>query len=224
VIVVIGIPAWRAAAPAAPAGRACEIAVSAARRGARVELVGRTGDDAAGDALLLALSQAGVGHVAMLRDPARSTPVVALAPDADPAAGPASLGDRAGDLHPAGGSSVTPTPRLEAADVALGLQYLTTFEVVVVADGVPEAAIPVAVDAAGFADAHLIVLVPAGSAVPALLPATTTVLAAPDEADDGAFAALVGAYAAALDGGATPAAAFAAATGDAGWEALEPGA
>ncbi len=80
-IVIVGNPAWRAADPAVPAGRACEVAVAAAARGRRVELLGRAGDDAAGDALLLALAQAGVGHVAVLRDPARPTPIVEPAPE-----------------------------------------------------------------------------------------------------------------------------------------------
>ena len=69
-IVVVGTPAWRPTEPAAPAGLACGIALAAAAHGAAVELVGRTGDDPAGDALLIALAHAGVGHVARLRDPA----------------------------------------------------------------------------------------------------------------------------------------------------------
>jgi len=224
VIVVIGNPAWRAVEPAAPGGRACEIAMSAARRGARVELVGRTGDDAAGDALLLALSRAGVGHVAMLRDPARSTPLVEpVAEDG----GRDDAGIESGVDPVLAARPVTPAaataPRLESADVSLGLRYLAAFEVLVVVDDVPEDAVPVAVEAAGYADAHLVVLVGAAGPTPALLPASATVLAAP-EADDGAFAELVGAYAAALDRGTAPEAAFAAATGDGGWEPLEPGA
>ena len=42
-----------------------------------MELIGRAGDDPAGDAMLLALARASVGHVALLRDPARPTPIVA---------------------------------------------------------------------------------------------------------------------------------------------------
>ena len=52
---------------------------------------------------------------------------------------------------------------------------------------------------------------------PDSLPETATVLAAPVSDPDGAFAAVVGAYAAALDGGASPADAFAGAIAG-GWE------
>ena len=218
-IIVVGVPAWRAAEPVGPAGRACEIAVAAAGRAARVELVGRTGDDAAGDSLLLALSRSGVGHAAMLRDPARATPVVASGPSDDEAPFPVD-GDGTGSPVPSAPASV-PAPRLEPADVSLGLEYLTGYGVLVVTDDVPESVVAVAAEAAAFAGAHLVLLVPPGREAPASLPAEATVLAAPDDADEGAFAMLVGEYAAALDAGISPAAAFAAATGDAGWEPLE---
>ena len=58
-----------------PDGLAPAIAVAAAAAGARVELISKAGDDPAGDAALLALAAAGVGHVATLRDPSRFTPV-----------------------------------------------------------------------------------------------------------------------------------------------------
>ncbi len=106
-IVVVGNPVWRAAEPAGPAGRACDIAVEAARRGTSVELVGRTGDDPAGDALLLALGRAGVGHVAMLRDPSRATPIAA------PAAEDAEDEDDGDDRSPAAdGAGAEGLPRL----------------------------------------------------------------------------------------------------------------
>jgi hypothetical protein len=222
VIVVVGVPAWRAAEPVGPDGRACGIALAAAGRSAPVELVGRTGDDAAGDALLLALTRAGVGHVAMLRDPARATLILEPVLADDEAASPVG-GDGTGSLD-ARGPAMLPAqsaPHLESADVSLGLEYLTGYGVLVVTDDVPESVVPVAIEAAAFAGAHLVLLVPPGREVPAVMPVEATVLAAPDEADEGAFATLVGAYAAALDAGISPAAAFAAATGDAGWEPLE---
>jgi len=222
VIVVVGTPAWRTAEPAGPAGRACGVAVAAAARGARVEMVGRAGDDANGDALMLALAKAGVGHVAMLRDPARPTPVVTspdVAEDAE------SVLDDEDEREPAGRTrdapATAPGPRLEARDVELGLQYLTTFSVLVVADDVPPSVLPVAVDAAAFAGAHLLLIVAAGTAEPGGLPGTATALAAPERDPDGVFAALVGGYAAALDGGAAPADAFAGALA-AGWSAPAP--
>ena len=107
-------------------------------------------------------------------------------------------------------------PVLDAADVSLGLQYLTAFGVLVVTDDVAAPAVPVAVEAAGFAGAHLVLLVsgdPSSGAAALTLPPDATVLAVPAD-DEGAFATLVGAYAAALDFGAEPAAAFAGAVGD----------
>jgi hypothetical protein len=80
------------------------------------------------------------------------------------------------------------------------------------------------VEAGRFAGTRLVVLLAPGArpggAVPAGLPPDATVLAAPDDAvEPGAFESLVGAYAAALDRGIPPEAAFAAAAGS-GWEAL----
>lgn len=218
-IVVVGVPAWRAADPAGPAGRACEIAMAAAGRGAQVELVGRTGDDSAGDALLLALGRAGVGHAAMLRDPARATPIVELKASDDEVA--FTAGDDGTGRSRSDGRVPRPAPRLEPADVSLGLEYLTGFRVLVVADDVPPSVAPVVAESASFAGAHLVLLLPPGGQPPEAMPTGATVLAVPDDEDEGAFAILVGAYAAALDAGTSPAAAFAAATGDAGWEALE---
>ncbi len=214
-IAVVGVPAWRETEPAGPAGRCSEIALAAAAKDARVELVGRAGDDPAGDALLIALARAGVGHAAMLRDPARRTPVVTTPPEADRAV----LGDE--PLPPAVSPVGSGGPRLDVADVALGLGYVTDFRVLVVADDVPADALPAAIDAAAFAGAHLVVLVPPDGSIPAAVPSGATVLAVPGEADDGAFGAFVGAYAAALDAGAVPAEAFAAAVGDNGWGTAE---
>ena len=213
-IAIVGIPAWRNAEPAGPAGRSCEIAIAASERGARVELVGRVGDDGAGDALMIALARAGVGHAAILRDPTQPTAVVAALPDGEGEALAEAPAPPALPMFAAG-------PRLEPADVELGLGYLTEFRVLVVADEVPVDALPAAIDAAAFAGAHLVLLVPPGRPVPPQVPPDATVLAAPDEADDGAFGALVGAYAAALDAGVDPAEAFAAALGGA-WSAPVP--
>src|ERR1700693_747185 len=113
-IAVVGIPAWRPDGPSGPAGRACQVAVVAAGRGARVQLVGRVGDDLDGDALLLALGRLGVGHAAVLRDPARSTPLV----EAPQPEGEADLLE-----EPSAPTGPGDGPRLEAADVSLGLSY-----------------------------------------------------------------------------------------------------
>jgi hypothetical protein len=216
-IVVLGTLAWREAPAPGAVGRAPEIALAAAARGARAEVVGRVGDDRAGDALVIALAGAGVGHAAVLRDPVHATPVLAPVPaDDDP--------DPFADDAPAAAAPRGFGPRLEPADVALGLSYLTSFGVLVVTDDVPASALPACVDGALFAGAHLVVIVPTGRRPPDALPADATVLAAPDVADDGAFAALVGAYAAAVDAGEEPASAFRTATGAVGWEPAAAGA
>jgi len=225
VIVIIGSPAWRTLPTPAPAGRACGIALAAASRGAKVEVVGRVGEDPAGDALLIALSSAGVGHATVLRDPTRPTvvieppPAVPLEDDeaslfADPA--PAAASVTAALATSAG-------PRLDGADIDLAVKYLEPSGVLVVSDDVPPDALAAAVTAGGYATLRLVVLLAPGGlaarSLPVGLPADATVLAAPDHGDDaGAFEALVGAYAAALDAGAEPAAAFAAAQGGTGWE------
>ena len=218
-IVVVGTAAWDPGPPAVPAGRACSIALAAAGQGARVELVGRIGDDAAGNDLLLALARAGVGHVAVLRDPSRRTPVVARPAlddetlDADALAEPREPG------VPAAGAAPD-EPRLEPADVALGLEYLTSFEVLVVTEEVSPPVVRACVEAAQFAGARLVASVPATGIEPPGLPPDATVLAAPD-VDGDAFAGLVGSYAAALDRGEAPEAAFGAATSG-GWERPQP--
>ena len=211
-IVVLGSPAWRAAAPSGPAGRACVIALAAAARGARVELAGRVGEDAAGDALLLALSRGGVGHAAVIRDPVRGTPV---------AIPPAPLDD---DVSPLA-DPVAPTPvagiQLDAADVTLTLEYLGANGVLVVTDDVATGALAAAVEGGVFAGMRLVLLVDGTFAAGGALPADATILAVPDARDDdgaGAFETLVGAFAAALDAGASPKEAFASASGGAAWE------
>lgn len=192
-IVVVGVPAWDATDEGRAGGRACEIGIAAAAAGSAVELVGRTGDDDAGDALLLALAGAGVGHVALLRDPARPTRVIGATDDA---------------------------PELEPADVDLGLRYLPGFSVLVVSDDAPPGVHPVCLDGASFAGAHLVLALPPGGEAPTRVDPDATVLIAPAD-DDGSFARLIGRYAAGLDRGNSPGAAFAAAAGD-GWERVEP--
>jgi hypothetical protein len=225
-IVVVGHPVLRSGNPPTAAGRAAEIALEAAGRGSRVELIGACGDDPDGDVLLIALATAGIGHAATLRDPARRTPVLGfgLGPDDDDAADddpdPSPFVD---EPTPPAANDVA-RPSLDGADVALGLAYLTSFEVLVVTDDVSPDALPAAIEAAAWSGAHLVLVFAEGASMPAGLPPNSTALAAPGEADDGAFGRLVGAYAAVLDTGASPADAFTAATGAAGWEAFATGA
>jgi hypothetical protein len=204
VIVVLGTPAWRSADPPGPAGLACGVALTAASRGRRVELVGRVGDDPDGDALVIALSRGGVGHAAVLRDPVRATPRAAAGPE------PEGVGDAASE--PPGDAPAA--PRLEPADVSLALSYLTAFSVLVVTDDVPADTLPAALDGAGFAGAHLVLLLAPDASPPPGIPAASTVLVVPDGGDDGAFATVVGVYAEGLESGLDPATAFRAAIGD----------
>ena len=108
----------------------------------------------------------------------------------------------------AGDAAILGIPALEAADVDLGLRYLTDYRVVVLADPSTADVVAVAADAARWGEARLIVVVAAGRPAPDGLPGDAVVLEAPDADPDGAFADLVGAFAAALDAGDEPETAF----------------
>jgi ribokinase len=214
-IVVIGQPAAAPSARTGIGGLAGRVAVAAASRGAEIQLVGKVGDDAIGDALVLALGAAGVGHVAILRDAAHATTVEAIRPDepvdllapdrADPADATAAAPEPAAESVAAPGS-----PALEPADLELALRYLTAYEVVVLTDPLDAAAVATVVAAADFAGAKLVLVgppAPDGSGGPAepALPADATVLDPPPGGDpDGAFADMLAAYAVALDAGSAP--------------------
>lgn len=107
------------------------LAVAVARRlgatGVATEIVGRVGDDARGEALLLALSRSGVGHVAVLRDPARATP-----------SGPIGI-------------------PLDAADLALGLGYLHRIDALLLVDPIDAATAAAAETAAAFHGARVVI-------------------------------------------------------------------
>jgi sugar/nucleoside kinase (ribokinase family) len=202
VIVVVGNPIARPPdAGGGLAGVPAGVAAAAARAGAAVQLVGKAGEDRAGNDLMLALARAGVGHVALLRDPAHATPVL-NASDEDDDNGDASLN----------ASSVTPAdlaerPSLDAADVELALKYLQDYSTVVLAEPQPEAVTAIVVDAAAFAGATLLVVVDgaAGGSAP---PASAVVFQTPGADPDGAFATMLGELAAAIDRGTPVAAAF----------------
>jgi len=116
VIVVIGSPSALARDGVVRAvGLSSLIAIAAAAHGRTVQLVGRLGDDGVADAVLQDLARQGVGHVAVLRDPAHPTP-------ADTAAD-GSVAD-----HPPTATGL----ELEPEDVELALRYLTDFAVVAV--------------------------------------------------------------------------------------------
>jgi sugar/nucleoside kinase (ribokinase family) len=198
-IVVVGRPAILARsapgpgddASARPAGLVASIAVAAAAAGARVELVGTIGDDDDGDALTVGLSRSGVGHAALLRDPAGRTPRVQ--------------------------EPETPMPRLEAADIELGLRYHSEYRVLVLAEPLPEDAERAALDAASFQGAAVVAVVSHDREASDRLGAAGTVLQAPADSDR-VFTDLVGRYAAALDAGQDAAVAFNAARAATGWQ------
>ncbi|HEY7589862.1 MAG TPA: PfkB family carbohydrate kinase [Candidatus Limnocylindrales bacterium] len=203
-IVVIGAPAWRpGASDGSPAGTAACAAVAAARAGSRVELIGKAGEDDAGDALMLALARAGVGHVALLRDAVNATPTVTGPDDRDEAL----LGDEAAADAPP--TSTVAAPILEAADVELALRYLPEYGVIVVAEPQPAATLKVVADAASWVGAALVVVVSASAGAGSVeLPPTSIVLEAPPGDPEGAFASMLGELAAAIDRGTPVEAAF----------------
>jgi sugar/nucleoside kinase (ribokinase family) len=214
VIVVIGLPAYADSPDGekCAGGLAVEIAAAAVRRGGTVELVGKIGNDGAGDAVVVALGRMGVGHAALLRDAVLPTPVFA-AVTVDEDAAELDSDVPAGRLLP---EDPAARPALEAADIDLALKFLPQAGVVVLAGPLPESAVAAAVDGVAFAGARLIVLVAPGY-VPAALPAETTVLETPSD-DDGSFGRMVGTFAGALEAGVEPGTAFREAVGSAGWE------
>ena len=228
-IVVVGAPAIRAGpkpGPGEPAGFAARIALAAAAAGADVELVGKIGDDPAGDEVLLGLARGGVGHRAVLRDPARRTPL-GSGPPGEPESDPGTpVGALVlGEAAVAGGDGTGPSaepvregpaPALDPADVALGLAYLGEFRVVVV-EPVSAATADAVAPAAAFAGAAIVGIVAPGTDPPDAY-REATVLEAPSDDPDDAFAAFVGRFAAGIDAGALPGDAFRAAVGGGGWE------
>jgi hypothetical protein len=195
-IVVLGSPV--AARPGVPGGSASpiagglpvEIATAAATAGGHVELVGTIGDDPAGDAVVVDLGRRGIGHAALLRDPATATPA-----HGDPGAR---------------------STRLEPADVELGLRYIADVGVLVVVEPLPAPVVQAAVEAASFHGAHLLAIAQ-GPDTGRWPRDGVTVLQRPAE-DSAAFAEMAGRYAVALDSGAAPRDALAAATAAAGWQ------
>lgn len=215
VIVVVGQPLYHAIDEGAGVeGLPARIALAASLHARSVQLVGKAGEDPAGDAVVLALARGGVGHVALLRDAGMPTPrfVQVVEP------GPSEMNEALVEDDPgADHGSVESAAVLEAADVDLALRYLTEFAVLVLADCADPEIVGVAAAAASWAEARLIVVVAAGEAEPAGLPPDAIVFEAPDADPDGVFAAMVGSFAAALDDGDDPAVAFRSSVAAAGW-------
>ena len=218
-IVVIGSPTGRSVdGEVAAAGTASRVALAAAKAGRPVQLVGKTGDDPAADSIILDLARGGVGHVALLRDPARPTSVEP-SPSEDLDAPDAADGDGTTTSQTAAAA----IPVLEAADIDLGLRYLTDYRVIVLAEPSAPDVVAIASDAARWAEARLILVVGAGETAPDGLPADVVVFEAPEADPDGVFADMVGGFAAALDDGTDPEVAFRASIASDGWSGAETG-
>ena len=228
-IVVIGSPAFDTSGDAGEppvSGMAAAVAFAAAAAGAEAQLVGRVGNDADGDAVLLGLASRGVRHTAMIRDAGRPTrrASAAVADEGEPLVPVAGLAARtnggpAMSGEDAGAVDASP-PTLDAGDLILALGYLVDPRVLVVAETLGDDAAAAVADAGAFADAAIVAIVPADRAVPAAFE-TATVLVAPAHDEGGAFARLVGRFAAGIDGGASPGDAFAGARAADGWEAAQ---
>jgi hypothetical protein len=188
-------------------GTAATVAGAAARAGSDVQVVGRTGTDREGDAVVLALAEARIGHAALLRVPA-PTPLISEPLDDAPA-------DVAHDGAVVS-EEIAADPGLEEADVDLALRYLPDVRVIVVAPEVLPGPAAVAIRAATWTGATAIRLLPEGAAAESL-PDDAIVLAAGRD-PDGVFGSLVGEYAAALDRGEDAAQAFRELIGRSGWE------
>ena len=227
-IVVVGSPvALVVNERAEMAGLASWIAAAAATAGAAVQLVGRVGEDEAGDRILLDLAAAGVSHVAVLREPGRPTPVVpATRPrdrDADPtpidvlADEEAEFADDPVDGRaPAGPAGLS----IDAGDLQLALRYVPDYRVLIVAAVLDAPALRAVVAAADWSGAQLVVVLPANDAAPPELPDRAVVFQEPGSDSEGAFASMVGAFAVALDRGDEPQAAFVTAQRTGGWSAV----
>jgi len=229
VIAIIGIPVLARDGSEEPrlVGLVASVALAASAEGAAVQLISKLGDDPDGDAALLAMGRAGIGHVATLRDAAHRTPVVHWL-GSDAAAGALDgvpdddddesidADDRSGEA--ATGAAVKPTdptdrPLLDPADVELALRYLPDIAVVVVIEQETAISLVAAAEATA-ASAHVIVVLPGDGQVgdetggSDALPAEALLLAAPTNGDRDAFGILVGRYAALVDKGTSPKQAF----------------
>jgi hypothetical protein len=222
VIVVLGHLLLREThAGGEPGGLPAHIAIAAASRGRAVQVVGSAGEDAAGDALLVALARAGVGHVAVLRKAGQATPIT---PARTEPVGPsdAPIEPLLPDEPTMTDAPASDTHDLEAEDVEMALRYLGEIAVLVVADPVAADVMAVVAAAAGWTDSRLVVVVSHETSELTDLPRDAVAFQAPDSDADGAFASMVGSFAAALDDGADPAAAIRSTVDAKGWTPTPP--
>ena len=211
-IVVVGSPTGvRHATALASGGIAVAVARSAAEAEAPVQLIGKVGEGSDGDAVLLDVADAHIGHVAVLRD---VETVIVEANDEDREAPLDRLAGLAIDNPGVDDDRRAAVfgPGLDAGDLELALRYLPDYAVVVIAQPLDPAGVAAVVDAARWAGAKLVSTFALEG-----LPDDATVFEAPDENPQGAFATVVGRYAAALDRGVDPREAFDEAAAGLGW-------
>src|SRR3954454_3482295 len=133
-IVVVGSPTARRQEDGfTAAGLGASIARGARDAGAPVELIGKVGEGSVGDAVLLDVAAAGIGHVAVLRD----VEAVVVEPDGlDETDAPidrlAGLDGSADPVQSDLGNDLL-GPVLDAGDLELALRYLPDYDVVVIA-------------------------------------------------------------------------------------------
>lgn len=140
-IVVVGTVSARSdGASYGARGYAATIAFALASAGEPVEIVSKVGVDTAGEALITQFATAGIGHVALIRDGARGTPV--------------------------DGSTLL---EMDAADVQLALRYLTSFDAVLLVDPVDDSVVASVLDACTYVGARLVVTRLEGSSAPGVL-------------------------------------------------------
>ena len=223
-IAVVGSPVGRrSSAGLRAAGLPVAIARAVVAAGGAAQLVGKLGEGTDADAIALSLAADRIGHVALLRTPG---PAAILAGEASSAAeadgGLDRLAGLDGSDEPAGAarSDGPPTSSMDAGDLELALRYLPDYGVVVLAEPLDPVARSAAVEAARWSGATVIVVAAAGDESASMAPEFATVLEAPSEDEEGAFASLVGRYAAALDAGTPAAEAFASASAAVGWAAV----
>ena len=221
-IVVVGSPiAIPISGAVGPGGLGADIALEAARSGGTVQVVGRVGEDAAGDQVLLGLAAAGVGHVAVLREATHSTPA------APPGAGESAIPDGpdpgeallAADEAPDADRRIPDGLSMDSADLELALRYLPDYRVLILAADLEPPALATVIAAAAWSGAHFVALVGPGDEGTGL-PDNATVFQRPSNDHDGTFAQAIAAFAVALDRGDEPKAAFRRATATAGWAAV----
>jgi hypothetical protein len=131
-IAIIGSPAAELAADGShqASGLGVRVARALVRGGERVEMIGRIGADQIGEELTLSLARDGIGHVALLRDAALTTPV-----------GSAARGIE-----------------IDRGDAQLGLRYLTSFSAVLLIDPASSTLVHGVTEESAYGGAHLIVV------------------------------------------------------------------